>query len=324
MKLSRLFLLFSLLGTLLPRVGSAAEQEVVNSIVAQVGGSVITRQDVLDRTREYERSMITGFTGAESNLIARINTLREQTAEQLVVEKLILNEFKTLSYQLPARIVEEQIDDDIKRKYGGSRLKLTQTLQAEGTTFEAYRTRVEEITIIQLMQQRFVPANPPIPPARLESYYREHVEEYKLGDRIQLRTIVILTREGLSPQRLIEEIRRKIVNDGAVFDEMARIHSDGSQKTEGGDWGWIERGVLQPNLSAIAFSLKAGEISQPTVAPEGTYLMLVEGVSPAHTRPLAEVREQIEAALRSEKQRQDYKTWIDKLKAKSFIRFNPV
>ena len=324
LKSPRLALLFSLLLAPILHAAEAGQRDIVNAIWVEVGSSVITYRDVTERTREDEEMLASTFVGPRSNLVARINALRDQTLEQLVVEKLILHEFKTLGYQLPDRIVEEQIEQDIKRKFGGNRLALTQTLQAQGTTFEAYRNRVEEMTIVQLMHEKFVPANPPVSPAKLEAYYREHMEEYKLGDQIKLRTIVIVNRpDGPSAPGLMNEIRRKVVDDGAAFEEMARIHSDGSQKSEGGDWGWIERGVLQPNLAAIAFSLKPGEVSQPIATPESVFLMLVEGASPAHTKPLSEMREQIEATLRADKQRQELKTWIDRLKAKSYIRYNP-
>ena len=323
MKLPRLLLLVALF--IAPRIQAAdtVRRELVNGILVEVNGSVITFQDVLDQTHETEALLAARFASQPSNLVAEINSFRQATVERMVQGKLILQEFKTLGYQIPERYVQDQVEQDIKTKFGGNRLTLIQTLRSQGITYESYCNSIEEMTIIEMMHQKFVPPSPPISPAKIESYYRDHLDEYKLQDQIKLRTIFLNRTDVAAAKRLADEIRTKIITDGVAFDEMARIFSDGSQKSEGGDWKWIERGVLQTNLANIAFALKPGELSQPIIAQEGIYLMLVEGASPAHTRPLAEVREQIEETLKSEKRLQLKKDWIDRLRAKSFIRYNP-
>jgi hypothetical protein len=49
--------------------------------------------------------------------------------------------------------------------------------------------------------------------------------------------------------------------------------------------------------------------------------MLVEDRRPAHTKPLAEVREEIERNLIAQENERLQKKWIDRLKAKSFVRY---
>ena len=56
-------------------------------------------------------------------------------------------------------------------------------------------------------------------------------------------------------RKLAEEIIAKI-KQGAAFTEMAAVYSQG--RNPGGEWGWIERKVLRPELADVAFSLKAG------------------------------------------------------------------
>ncbi len=48
--------------------------------------------------------------------------------------------------------------------------------------------------------------------------------------------------------------------------------------------------------------------------------MLVEEKKTAHVRPLTEVRDEIEATLRSEEYERLRQKWIDSLRQKSFIR----
>jgi len=70
----------------------------------------------------------------------------------------------------------------------------------------------------------------------------------------------------------------------------------------------------------VAFSLKPGELSDVLELAEGCYLMKVEEFHPAHTKPLNEVRGEIEKKLEGEQRQRLRKQWIERLKAKAFIR----
>ena len=67
---------------------------------------------------------------------------------------------------------------------------------------------------------------------------------------------------------------------------MAKIYSEGSQKSQGGDWDWVERSVLRKDLAAVAFSLKPGQVSDVIDTPESVYPVLVEQTRPAHVKPI--------------------------------------
>jgi parvulin-like peptidyl-prolyl isomerase len=117
---------------------------------------------------------------------------------------------------------------------------------------------------------------------------------------------------------LAREIAKK-VDEGASFSEMARVYSQGSQASEGGDWGWVERKVLREDLAKVAFSLKAGQRSDPIETPSGVYLMYAEEADPAHARSLTEVREDIENTLKAEEFKRLRQQYVDRLKKKSFV-----
>ena len=118
---------------------------------------------------------------------------------------------------------------------------------------------------------------------------------------------------------LAREILAKI-KEGATFQEMASVYSQGSQRSQGGDWGWVERSVLRKELADTAFTLKPGQVSDVIETPEACYLMLVEQTRPAHVKLLSEVRDDVEATLRTQEQKQLEQQWIEKLKKKAFIR----
>ena len=120
--------------------------------------------------------------------------------------------------------------------------------------------------------------------------------------------------------RLADEVLAKL-KEGAAFAEMAGIYSDGSQRAQGGDWGWVERSVLRKELGELAFSLKPGQRSDVVDLPGACYIMLVEDVKANHVQVLPEVRDAIERTLITQEQSRLRKQWIDRLKNKSFVRY---
>jgi parvulin-like peptidyl-prolyl isomerase len=55
--------------------------------------------------------------------------------------------------------------------------------------------------------------------------------------------------------------------------------------------------------------------------PNEFYLMSVEGKRPAHVRPLDEVREEIEKELAVQERARLQKAWVERLRAKAFVRY---
>jgi parvulin-like peptidyl-prolyl isomerase len=207
----------------------------------------------------------------------------------------------------------------------GDRATLMKTLQAEGITYEQYRERMREQVIVSVMKQKNVAAPVIVSPHKVEAYYQEHQDDYKVEDQVKLRMIVLTNAPdggGPDTEKMVEEIRMKI-KEGASFDDMAKVYSQGSERNHGGDWGWVERSVLRPELANAAFSLKPRELSDVVKIPNACCLMLVEDTRPSHSKPLSEVRKIIEQTLQFEERSRLEKEWIERLKKKTFVRIYP-
>ncbi len=317
--------LFAVLMVALAPLGLYAQSESaipLNGIVARVNDTVITFKEVLTSIASELEFLERRYGDNPSAFEQKARELRSNAIRDLVERQLILHEFKTGGYNLPESFIEDQIAKDT-RNYG-NRLTLTKTLQAQGLTFENYRQRVRERVILSAMVDHFIPRDPVISPHKIEVYYKEHEDKYKLEDQVKLRMIVVTNRpnEATASKVMAQEIMAKL-EEGADFADMARIYSQGSQSAEGGDWGWVERSVLRQDLADVAFSLKAGQRSGLVERPDGCYIMLVEESRLAHTRPLSEVRPEIETALKGEETKRLHDKWIERLKQKSFVQYFP-
>ncbi|MGD2038649.1 MAG: peptidyl-prolyl cis-trans isomerase, partial [Desulfobacterales bacterium] len=84
---------------------------------------------------------------------------------------------------------------------------------------------------------------------------------------------------------------------------LARQYSEGPTKTKGGDLGTFRREAMVKPFADKAFSLKAGDISEPVRTRFGWHIIKVEKVNPAKTRSLDEARNEIEKTLQTDRAR---------------------
>ncbi len=301
-------------------VVAAHAADTVNGIAALVGNSLITFEDVQRLTARPIELFRGQYAGQPELLRQRILEVQRDAVERLVERRLILQEFEDLKVNIPDSIIADRVDEQIKERYG-DRTRLTRSLQEQGITFETFRRDIREQFIEIIMRNRHVPRDILISPGRIEKFYRENEDKFRINDQIKLRMIVIeKSRNSADPLRLGREILAKL-DDGADFAEMAAVYSDGSQAREGGSWGWVDRKVLREDLAELAFAMPAGKRSDLIEKPEGVYIMFVEEVRQAHVRPIEEVREEIERTLETNEKNRLHKQWLERLRKKAFVRF---
>jgi parvulin-like peptidyl-prolyl isomerase len=294
--------------------------ELVNGIAALVGNSVITYEQVerfIARAVELFRVQ---YAAQPDVLRDRILEARRRGVETLVERRLILQDFEDLKVNLPESIIEDNIEAEIRQRFG-DRPTLIRTLQEQGVTTESFRRDIRDQFIEAVMRNRNVPRDILISPGRIERYYRENEEQFRIADQVRLRMIVLdKSRNPVDALRLGREIIAKL-DEGAEFAEMAAVYSEGSQAREGGLWGWVDRKVLREDLAEIAFSLPSGQRSDLIEKAEAVYLMLVEENRPAFLKPIDEVRDEIERTLVTTERTRLQKDWIERLRKKTFVRY---
>ena len=233
-----------------------------NYIKAVVNDSVITYDDVMLLNLNSALAAERAYAERPELLQQKREELLREGLTNLVERALILDEFKSSGKVLPETMIEDRIQLLIRRRFV-DRVRMTQTLQQRGMTVEKYRKQLHDDIVVELMEQINVAQNVLISPQKVEAYYAEHAEQYKQGNEIKLRTIVLNEKSAptmADVKKLAREISMRL-EAGAPFKEMASIYSEGSARREGGDWGWIERKVLRKGLADVAFALEPGQRS---------------------------------------------------------------
>lgn len=293
--------------------------ELEDGISAIVNDKVITVGEVRDSAAQAVDVLQREYADQPDLFDQKLNATLNDTLETLIENQLILHEFATKYNPLPDSLVDEWVADRIKQQFG-DRITCIRTLHAQGVTFEKFRQQVRDQTVIeQLRQLKFSEDKIIISPYKIETYYKLHQDDFKVGDEVQLRMIVInkISPDDTAAREKAGEILADLKN-GSSFQQLASLYSQDPEQ-KGSDW--IETSVLRKELADAVNTLTPGETSGIIETSDECYILRLEGRRAAHVKPLNDVRNNIQTTLRAQEQKDEERRWINSLKKKAFIRY---
>ncbi|AOY00531.1 molecular chaperone SurA [Jeongeupia sp. USM3] len=135
------------------------------------------------------------------------------------------------------------------------------------------------------------------------------------------RHILIKTNELVSDtdarQRLVQ-LRDRIVNGGAKFEDMARAYSDDTSASKGGDLGWVNPGETVPDFEQAMNALQPNQISQPVHSPFGYHLIQV---LERRQQDVTQERERfrVRQELKQRKAEEQYEDWLRQQRDRAYV-----
>lgn len=121
-------------------------------------------------------------------------------------------------------------------------------------------------------------------------------------------------------RRKLVELKERLDNKAATFEELARLYSNDGSAGKGGDLGWIYPGDTVPEFERAMNALQPGEVSEPVESPFGYHLIEVverksEEVSRERQRLIAR------QALREQKLEESYEDWLRQLRDRAYVEY---
>lgn len=295
--------------------------QVIDGIAAVVNGEIITHSQVRGVSGPRERLLRAQYRGEE--LQKQLKETRDAALKDLIDRQLIVQAFKEEKLSLPDYFVEQRMNDIIRESFGGDRATFVKTLQAQNFSLAEFKQLEMEKIIVAAMRGKNVKPVVAVSPTKVDEYYRKHRDEFTSKEEVKLRLIMIPSRaeqgNAAAQKALAEEILGKLAG-GADFERMAQMYSEDSTRDVGGDWGWIERKTLAPQLEKVAFSLRPGKISSIVELGGNYYILRVDERRGGVAKPLAQVRAEIEKKLQQDEAQRLQDNWLATLRQKAHIR----
>lgn len=119
-------------------------------------------------------------------------------------------------------------------------------------------------------------------------------------------------------KRKLTELKERLDNKAAKFEDLAKLFSNDLSASRGGDLGWIYPGDTVPEFERAMDALKPGEISAPTETPFGFHLIEVlerkaDDVSRERQRLVAR------QAIRERKLDEATQEWTRQLRDRAYV-----
>jgi peptidyl-prolyl cis-trans isomerase SurA len=275
-------------------------QEVLDKIVAVVDNEIILKSEL-----DFQANLL----AAQRNVNPAGENFKQGVLNSMIEEKLVFAQANLDSIVVTDEEVTQRIDyqiDVFVQQYG-SRDKVEQVY---GMSIEKIKRELRDevrknLMIQRLREQKFV---------SIEASRRE-VEEFfntyrdSIGIIPEKVKISHIYRNPKASDKMKEEARNLAaalldsLNAGEDFSELAKKYSeDPGSAAQGGDLGFVKRGVFYPEFESVAFSLDVGQTSGVVESPVGFHIIqLLEKRGEAiHTRHiLIKIKADEQADLRT-------------------------
>ncbi len=292
------------------------EAKIVDRIVATVNGEIITMQDVNIRVEAYLKR-------APTQDKARIEAIRKNALNSLIDMKLIKQGSKDLEIVVSEEEVNEALQR-IKKSSGLTQEQFEAEVRQTGMTMAMVREDIrDQLNRMKLVEKAIRPRTI-ISKDAIRSYYKAHIDEYKIENKLHLRNIMLIIPIGAS-----EDDIRKILKEaadiadkikaGMDFPEAARKFSKGRNARIGGDMGLVSLTDLVGVIREALKGLEEDQITQPLkLGPTVQILQLVQRLD-KEEKIFIRAQKEIQEILEQEELKKRFVKWFKDIREKSVI-----
>ncbi len=127
-----------------------------------------------------------------------------------------------------------------------------------------------------------------------------------------------LVSESEARRRLV--VLKERLDNKADFAELARLQSEDTSASGGGDLGWLTPGGTVPEFERAMDALEPGQVSPPVKTPFGWHLIQV---LERRNEDMSKERQQLSArlALRARKSDESYQEWLRQLRDRAYVEY---
>jgi len=302
----------------------AVAAEVTDRIIAVVNDEVITLAELNRGFEPYAQNIEANYKGNDKEATLQQN--KKVFLQRLIDQLLIEQQAKKAGAGFTAVSDEEVMNvvRDMLAKNNLSMENYVKKLAAEGNSLEAVKKEIRGQMLRMRLLRREVQSKIVITDEEIGDFYDKHRQDYEGAEAVRIKQILLpvaagadnKTRESVKAQA--RQLRENI-SKGEPFEILAAQYSKGPAAAQGGDIGFVERGVMVPEVEKAAFSLPAGQVSEVIETEMGFHIIAVVDKRGAGLKPLPMVRNEIKAKIEDEKVAKKYDEWMEDLRKKSFI-----
>ena len=124
----------------------------------------------------------------------------------------------------------------------------------------------------------------------LIKYYNLNPEPYTTGMRVKVKHIITKTKK--EAEEALKEVKK-----GKKFSTIAEQVNIDSSKSNGGDLGWVVKGIMVKPFEDALFSLEEGQVSGIVKTSFGFHIIKVEEIDKGKLKPFDIVKDKVKKRI---------------------------
>lgn len=304
-----------------PTVPAKAAAVSPAAVVARINGVALTERDL-----QREMSKLFPYAGVHGGRIPGeyAAELRQQARNQMVFDELLHQEALRRKMIVPAATFAD-IMGQARQRFPSLKEYQEYAVREYGSV-RGFEAQIRRALLIALLLDKEITQKARVSEAELKQFYTQNRARFRKPESVWIQSISLNFPPNSTPAQR-SALRARAVNllamakAAASFEEFGRLaekFSEDDWRIMMGDHKWIHRGRLPAAVEAVAFNLKAGQVSDIIETSEAYVIVRINGVQPQRQIPFSEVsaslREDLEKAKLADVRRQ-----FEKYLRKTFV-----
>jgi peptidyl-prolyl cis-trans isomerase SurA len=323
--------------TVAPAPAASNDATVVEEIIVRVNNTIISRSDL----KRSEEQLAAEQTKQDPNAVTEGAPQQKDLLRDLIDSRLLAQKADELGISADTDVIK-RLDELRKQMHAESMEDLEKAAQAQGVSFEEFKSNLKETILTQKVIQQEVGGHITVSQQEIQDFYNLHKSEMERPEQVRLSEILISTQQvapaktasgqpapPLSDDEIVAQAKTKAdalyaqLQKGASFDDLAKANSNGPTAGAGGDLEYFKRGTLSKQLEDQVFALKTGQFTEPIRTNQGWVILKVSEHQSEGVPPLKEVEPQIQERIYMSKMQPALREYLTKLRENAYIDIKP-
>lgn len=250
-------------------ISTIQAQQIVEGVVAVVGDKAIFKSEIEQQYLQFKK-----IENQNKNIKCEI-------LNDLIFQKLLSHHAELDSLE----VTDDEVNDAINQRIEyfisqiGSEKKMEQYFDKSISQIkDEFQSIFREQRLSQKMENK-ITSNLNVTPQDVFKFYNKiHKDSLPIfAEEIYLSQLVVFPKiDNLERERIITKLNilKQRINNGEDFSFLASLYSDDSGSSKnGGDLGFVRKGILVPEFESVAFRLQDEELSEIVETKFGFHLI---------------------------------------------------
>ena len=284
---------------------SSAERNAV----ARVNGETVTLDEFRSRMREYQVGNNRPLGPSEELL-----EFKKRVLNELVEEKMMLAEASRRKLEVSPEELDRTLKE-VEHDYPSG--ELDETLKAKPMSKARFRERMRMKLLFEKLIAQVTKGIPLPSEDAIKRYYDTHPDDFRKEEQLHLQQIVVKTEED--GNKILEELKKD-----QTFESLAQTYSFTPESSQGGDLGFVNKGVMPSAIEDALAKLPIGKPSPVIATDYGFHVVRVLERKPAHQQSLDEAKPTIVRILTQADREKQLVAWREGVLSRAKIERNHV